>query len=791
MVMKVLHRKLARDLWRMRGQALAVALVVLSGTASYITVASAYRNLLLTRDTYYDQYRFADFFIKIERAPLSAVERLAALPNVRRAEGRIVQDVTVDAGGDDPRTGRISSLPDRPDHALNGIYLATGRYFRPGALNEVIVSDSFADANHLRLGDTIEATVESRKHRLRVVGTALSPEYVYMIRSAQELMPDPERFGILWVSRSFAEMAFDMDGACNDIVGTVADAGALDRTLEQAEKLLKPYGVFAKFKAEDQISNRFLSDEITGLGVSARVTPTLFLGVAAMILFVLLNRMVRQERTQIGLLKAYGHTNLGVALHYVQYALVLGVAGCAGGAIVGQFLSRGLVQLYVKYYSFPVLRSQVFPDVMVSAFAITVAFSTLGAVAAAWKAATIEPAEAMRPQAPRYGHRTLIEFIPALWRRVGFIDKMIFRNIARYRFRAGLSVFGLLIASALLLVGFFTMDSLRYMISFQFERVQREDVRVALEREVGKAGLYELGRFANVRQAEPVLQYPFEAVHGWRTKDIGITGLPQNGELLGLINTAGQPIDVGPGGLVLGSRLAEDLGVAPGDVVRLKPLMGRITSERDVAVTQVVQQYFGSGAYMNIDALSRLLDEPFAMNAALLRMDPGTGRELGRRLKDYPGVAAVDIKEDARAAIENTLEESMGIMNGMLTFFAGLIAFSIIYNSTMVSLMERQRELASLRVLGLSVQEVGSILYRENTLLAVIGIALGIPAGMGLSRLLVTAYDTELYRLPFYIAPKTYMLTVGLSLLFVVLANLAVRRRIQRLDLVEVLKERE
>lgn len=790
--MRVLHKKLLRSIRRSWAQSLAVTMVVLCGIASYICVYSAYLNLGLTRDTYYIQNRFADFEIYLDRAPYSAVFKIEEIPGVRQARARIVRDVNVDIGGvDEPRVGRLISMPNPREPVLNDLVLLSGRYFDAGAQDQVILSDRFAKENRLALGDRIQVSVESKKYSLRIVGYGLSPEYVYMIRNVQELIPSPERFGILWAPEDFAETALDMKEACNNILGTVDDPASMDGILDQADKLLETYGVFAKTRKQDQISNRFLSDEIRGLGVSAKITPTLFLGVAALILLVLLNRMVRTERTQIGLLKAYGYSNWTLAFHYLEYALILAITGCLGGFVVGQWLASQLLKVYVQFYQFPLLEFRMYPDIVTRSMAIAIGFALLGALSAAIRAARIQPAESMRPEAPRFAHQVWLERFPRLWRRLGFVWKMIFRNVSRNAFRAALNVFGVAISTGLLIMGFFTMDAMDFGMRFQFQEVQREDVRISFQTEFGKDAYYDLTRFPHVRRAEPMLEYPFELRAGWRKRDIVVVGLPPRAELQKLMTFAGEETPVGEHGLIVSGYLARELALEPGSPATLKPLMGRIKKERQVTVSKVTEQFLGMSAYMNLETLSRLLDEPFAMNAALLRIEEGSDKAVSREFKDVAGIAAVGFSKDAYQSMLDTLAQSMRITNVTLLIFAGIIAFSIIYNVTSIALAERQRELASLRVLGLTCREVGGILYNENLLLGLIGVGLGIPIGIAICLLLVRVYDNDLYRLPFHIEQRTYVTSVMLTLFFVFLANLAVRRKIHRLDMVEVLKAQE
>lgn len=790
--LSTLNRKLLRDLWKSKGQAVAVAAVILCGIGDFVTISSAYRNLKLTRDTYYREYRFADFWIPLERAPKSAVYRVEAIPGVNRARGRIVKDVNVDiAGSDDPKTGRLISMPDDPQPVLNDICMVSGRYFSGDALDEVILSDRFAKANHVKTGGIIRATINNRKETLRVIGTALSPEYIYAIRSGQEFIPNSEGFGILFVKETFAEMVLDMRDGCNEIVGTVDNPDRLDEIFDRARTVLDPYGVLATTKQYDQISNRFISDEIQGLRVSSKINPSIFLGIAALILTLMLGRMVKRERTEIGLLKAYGHTDFTIMAHYLKFAWIVGVSGWLGGTLLGQWLGHWMIYSYQQFYQFPLLRFRFYGDVTGLSLALALAGSTAGAMIAVVRVLRISPAESMRPEAPRMGGAILLERIGWFWRLMSFSWKMILRNMARYKVRAGVTVLGVALATSILLLGRFIVDSMDRLMHHQFRDVQREDVKVTFESERGQSAIGDLRQLNHVRRVEPLFQYPFEIHSGWRKKELLITSLRPDTQMFRLMDTEGRAVDLSRSGLIVTERTAHELGLRAGDQVVLKPMIGKIKTERTVTVRQPVQQYLGMGAYMNIDALSRLMEENLAVNAALLRIDPGTERLVTRELKAIPGVAGVGIKEMALASFEKTLAASMNIMNGILLTFAGVIAFAIIYNATAITVTERSRELASLQVLGFTLDEVGAIVFRENWLLSIAGVCVGIPLGLALCGWIVYLYNTDLYRLPFYVSGRTYFFTVLSIAVYVTLANWSSRRRIRKLDMVEVLKSRE
>jgi putative ABC transport system permease protein len=790
--MSVLRKKIVRDILRTKGLAITVATVVASGAAIYVAMASAHRNLVLTRDAYYAEYRFADFFVMLEQAPVTARFRLEALPGIREVRCRIVKDVNLDIPGrKGPCTGRIVSMPDRPDPVLNGIAMISGRYFERGTTNEVILSDAFATANKLSPGDLFEASIDNRKHVMRVIGTALSPEYVYTLQGMQDIVPNAASFGVLWVSQTFAEQAFNMQGACNDIVGTVDATANMPKVLDAVERALDSYGVFWSFERKDQVSNNFLSSEIQGLGVNARIMPAIFFGVASLVLLVLLNRIVRQERTQIGLLKAYGYSNLSVAMMYVWYALTISLAGAIVGCLGGQALGNWMIRIYAEFYSFPVLRAEAYPSIMGRAIVLSAVFAVFGALSAARRAVRTLPAEAMRPEAPKPGHRTYMERVPAIWRRLSFTSKMIVRNVSRYKARAAITITGVSLAAALVFIGQFSNSSMHFMIDFQFAQTQLEDVRVGLESERDKDAWRELQRLEGVRRVEPLLEYPFEVRHGLAKKDLAITGMLPGTRMRRVVDTDGRVLSVDHHGVMFDEHLAEQLGVRAGDTVILKALRGRVDTEKEVTVSSIVPQYIGTGAYMDLHTLSRLVEEPFAMNAALLQTDNGAGREVAESLKDVAAVGSVTVKEDAYNALMQTLAGSMAASNFIIMFFASVIACAIIYNAASVSLMERSRELATLRVMGFTQVEVGRILYQENFFLSALGLLLGLPLGVAMCRLIVVAYETDFFRFPWHLDPWSFVKTSVVTLVFVLLANFALHLKIRHLDMISTLKERE
>ena len=788
MVIRTLDRKLLRNLRAMRGQLAAIVLIIACGVASFVTVLTAYRGLKSTRDAYYARYRMADLFASVKRAPRAVLQDLEALPGVRRVEGRIVFDVTLDVEGlSRPASGRVVSVPDRRTAILNDLHLTRGRWFEGDGTGEVIVADRFAALHGLDVGDTLSVLMNNRKQALRIVGRALSPEFVYLIRGAGDVLPDAESFTVLWMSETFAEAVFDFDGACNDFVATLDPFAPLEDVIFEFDRRLDRYGAIGAYGRKDQIANRFLSDEIAGLRGSATMTPTIFLAVAAFTLHMLMARLVATQRTQIALLRAFGYTTAELVRHYLKLALGIGVLGAAAGTGMGIWFGRKVAGIYGEFYSFPILDFSVDAVAVVGGWVVSLLFAGLGAIGALRAVARLTPAEAMQPEAPKAFRRTFLERL-RLFAGLPFPVRMVLRHVARHRMRAAITIGGVALSASILLLAFFSLGATQGLIDHQFRLADRQDVRLAFHEERGRGALLDLLRLPGVRTAEPELDVPVRLVHGQRSRRAGISGLEPGSTLHALLDKDLNRIPVPREGLLLSRKLAQLLDVRPGDEVEVRVLNGK-KPVLSVPVESVVDEYMGTFAYADLHHLSRWVGEEYAVTGA--RLSVTDVRAVGEALKEVPAIASVDFKARTVASFRETLARSQHIFGTVLVLFAGAITFGVVYNTARISLAERARELGTLSVLGFTGAEVRRVLEGESWLLAALALLPGLGVGALFSWLITRLYDTEMFRFPFVIHREMIAKTIGIVLLFTLLANLLVRYRLRRLDMVEILKARE
>mgnify|MGYP001041362509 FL=1 len=788
MAIKALNRKLLRDLLAMKGQAIAIALVIAAGVAMFVMYLSNFESLRRTQQTYYERQRFADIFVTAKRVPERVAERLAEIGGVAAIETRVVADVTLDIPGmDAPSRGRLVSIPSEGRPALNDVFLRSGRWIDPSRPDEVLVSEAFALSHAFEPGDSIAAIINGRRRVLQIVGIALSPEYIYTIPPG-EIIPDDRRYGILWMERKALAAAFNMEGGFNDAVLRLMPGASSSEVIAELDRILAPYGGLGAIPRALQFSHWTLDSELRQLQKFGIIVPSLFLGVAAFILNVALTRALALQRPQIAALKALGYTNLELAWHYLKWALLIAALGAAAGTAAGAWLGSFMIQLYNQYFRFPVLEYRLSGGVAAGAILGSLFIAALGALSAVRRAVRIPPAEAMRPEPPAHYRTSLMERLAG--RRLSHINRIILRNLERQPFRALASLTGISLATAILVVGLFFIDAMDVLKEMQFSFVQRQDVTVTFFEPVSSKALYELRSLPGVVKVEPLRSVPVRLRHGHRSRNLTILGVASIPTLNRIVDRSGNVVTPPPEGLLLSKTLAEILQVSPGERVRVEVLEGA-RPVREVAVAGLVDEFLGLSVYMDGDALHRLMREGDTLSGAYLQVDSAEISRLYRRLKSTPAVAGVGLTIEALRSFERTMAENMGIMTTLTVIFACIIAFGVVYNAARVSLSERSYELASLRVLGFRRAEISLILLGELALLTAAAIPIGAGIGFLMAKGILAAVENELYRFPLVITVQN----VARSALAVVAATafsgLMVRRRLDRLDLVSVLKTRE
>jgi len=787
--MKALNRKLGRDLWRMKGQVFAITLVVVSGVATFIMFTSTMDSLSLTRNRFYRDYRFADVFVNLKRAPESLKEKIQNVPGVHQIETRVSAYVKLDIQGfDEPVTARIISIPDDGKPLLNRLYIKKGRLADPAKDNEVVINENFAQAHGFDLGDRFAAIIHGKWKELTITGIALSPEFVLIMRP-EAMSPDFKHYGILWMGRKALGKSYDMDGAFNDVVLTLyPDANVID-VLAAIDRIVERYGGYGAYARKDQISHRLLNEEFKQLQTSSKIFPTIFICVAGFLLNVVMSRTINTQREQIAALKAFGYANLDIGIHYAKLVVLVISTGLAGGIAAGVWFGKMLGGIYMEVYRFPHLIYTLHPGVIVAALIISIASALVGTLHSLWRAAKQPPAEAMRPEPPAQYRVTLIEKT-GIGRMLTQPSRIIARNIERKPIRTFLSIIGIAVACATMISSGFFKDAVAFMVNVQFVRSQKEDMKVAFTEPTSRRALYELKELPGVQHAETFRTVPARFRFGSRSYKTAINGIEPESRLHLLLDTDLNAISLPPSGIVLNDYLGKFLGVKAGDLLTVEVLEGA-KPVRQVPVVALVKLYLGVMGYMDVTALNRLMREGDAISGAYLVTDPLYSGRLYRNFIDMPRVSGTVLRRNEIRNFHDVQAKGMLFFTFIATLMACSISFGVVYNSARIALSERSRELSSLRVLGYTRGEISYILLGELGLITLIAIPLGFFIGYWLCAYIAQALASDLFRVPLVIETKTYALAAAVVLASATVSGLIVRHKLDHLDLVEVLKTRE
>ena len=787
--MSLLDVKLLRDLRALKSQALAVALVMACGLAMMIVTRSLMLSLTTTRDAYYERHRFAEVFARLKRAPNSVRDQLAAIPGVATVQTSIAIQVTLDVPGlAEPAVGLLNSLPERGAPVLNLPYLRAGRLPQSQSRttrSELAVSEAFADAHGLKPGATLSAVLNGRRQMFELSGIALSPEFVFEAPPGAAL-PDNKTYGVFWAPYKELATAFQLYGAFNNVALTLAPGASEGEVIAAVDRIIAPYGGRGAYGRANHPSHRRLDDELRVLQGLSISFPLVFLSVAAFMVNSVMSRQVALQREQIAMLKACGFSNAQVGAHYFKFSLAIVVVGVGLGVIAGVFLGGKLVNMYHLFFRFPQLDFLLDTHVLVAAAVVSSLAAFAGVAGAVWRAVHLPPAEAMRPEAPANFRPAFLErFRAARWFSASF--RMALRNIQRRPVRSALTCLALALATGILIVPNTFRDGIAYVLDFQWDVVQRQTVTLSLVEPQAARAIADFRHLPGVELAEPFRFVPVELRAGPIVRRMMLQGLSAHATLSRVIDARPAQFTLPERGIVVSAKLAEILQVKPGDEIIVHTLEGE---ERELAVPLVglAEDFAGTAAYMEIHAVNRLMLEGDRINGAHLVVAAGLWGKFLRAVKNTPRAAGCVIKASIREGFRQTTAQSIGLLQKMYMMFAVIVAFGIIYNSARISLSERARELATLRVLGFTRGEVGAVLVGELVLLTLVALPLGLVIGSGFAHGVLAAVNTETVRLPVVLTASNFAFAVAVVAVASALSALFAARKLADIDLVSALK---
>lgn len=787
--MTAMSIKLLREIKHLRGQLVAIILVIGCGSATFIMSRSMHHSLQLTLQDYYEKERYADVFVTLKRAPQTLDAQLRGIEGISAVETRTMFNVLVDVPDlPEPASATLISLPADRELALNELHMVSGRRVTLGSEHEVIAYAPFAEANQLVPGDTIGAVINGRWKRLVIVGTAISPEYIIVMHPGS-LMLDNKRNGVLWMSEDVVQSSYDMRGAFNSVTIGVYPGASVPDVLARVDDVLRPFGSWGATGRDDQSSHRFVTDEIKQLEVTALIIPMIFLGVAIFLLNIALMRLVSTQRTAIAILKAFGYGNTQIALHYIGFSLVAVAGGTIVGMAVGNYLGVGLAGWYMEFYRFPRLVFEMPAGVITGSVLMSMVAAVVGAVSAVRAAVRMPPADAMRPEAPRSFKPGVFERL-GTWLRLSPVSAMIVRNIERRWVKSGVAVIMIGLSTAILVLAGFMFDAMDHMIALQWDHGQREDAMVTFMLPLTSSARYDVVHLPGVRHVEPFRTIGVDVLHGRQRYRTFVTTIDSTAVLKRVIDDRGRILRVPDDGLVLTQYLATRLGYAVGDVVTLVVLEGA-RDTMHVPLVGTVREFLGSQGYMSSTAMAEMLDEQGSISGAYLAIDPSSMPAFKSQIKRTPVVAGSLVRQVALQSFKDVYVQNIWITSTYIVILSCVIAFGVVYNSARIALSERATELASLRILGFTKGEIAVILLGEQIVLTLIGIPFGLVAGFVMCWWITVGVEADIFRIIFVFTTQNAGKAAAVITIVTFLSGLLIRRRLVKLDLIAVLKSRE
>ncbi len=787
--MSPLDRKLSRDLWRIKGQALAIALVIAVGVLLLIMMNGLVNTLEETRRAYYERYRLAEMFAPMERAPQRVVQAAASIPGVDHVAGRVIGDALIDMPDIAvPIRAQTVSLPDIDKIHLNAMVMTAGRLPDVQHHDEIVLLRAFAQAHQLQPGDGLHATMNGVQRRFDIVGIAQSPEFLYTTPPG-ELVPDDSRFAVIWMSEEALAAAYDLDGAFNQLLFTVDDDTSSSAILDDIDTLLEPYGGTGAYLRKDHISDRFVSEEISGLKVSAVNVPPVFLGVAAFLLYIVVSRMIQSEREEIGLLKAFGYTSFEISFHYLKLVLLIAIAGAFIGSLGGIAAGKAMAGFYQQYYKFPFLVFQIQPGAFVAGFLVSILAASLGSLWVLRQVFKLTPAVAMRPAAaPDYsGTGRFGDWLKAIFDQP---SRMVLRRLQRQPLKALLAITGIAFGMALSAGMASIMASFNYIQDAAFSRIDRSDASLSFIHPLAETSLLEVQHIEGIFQVEAFRSVPVILRKDQQQYRGEVFGLSPDAQLYRALDNQLRPVPLPPQGIVLSSALARILNAQLGDHIDIAVREGR-RPVLNVPVAGIADSLLGSPAYMRLETLNRYLYEPGRVSGAYLTLDALHAEAIYRQIKNMPSVIGMALKSETMAAFERVVNQGAGAMRFIMAAIAAVITFGIIYNSARIAFAERERDLASLRVIGFTRGETSFVLLGELALITLAALPIGILLGYFFATAIAEGFSTDIYQIP----PLYDARSVGTAGASVVIASLVsgwlVKRDIDRIDMVSALKSKE
>ncbi len=780
--------KLVREILGAKVRFIAITLVVMIGVMIFIASSMSYRNLKTSYEYTYEKLHFADFQVKAERVPSYTLERLAKIPGVSLMTPRVRKDVSVVMPGGKKLMGRTIGIPtSRP--MVNDLLVKKGRFFKEGDRLACIAESHFADFYELEPGDTLDYVRQGVRIPIEIIGVAGNPEYLVLAGDKSDFSPvlSASTMAIFWVPLETGQWMADMPDLCNQVLFTVDDYDNVDVQIAQAEEIMKNTGIEEVNTWEEHPGNKMLQLDLDGMKSFALFFPLLFLGIACFSIYILLSRLVYTQRPFIGVMRAMGYRRGQILQHYLSFALMIGVLGALLGALSGYGLSYLITSIYAKTLGFPLIKIDVYWSVLFQGMVLSLAFCAFAGFVPAAKSARLDPSKAMRGETlETVFHQPLLERIIPPMKKLPMFIKVPIRNMFRNRRRTVFTLLGLIFSVMIVLVFLAVLDTAGDALNRGFNLNNRFDMVAIFLGGRDAAVINRVQRVEGISKVEPTTGYNVKLTWNGGSSETVMMGVEPDTDMRKFYTPDRKPVELAEGRVLLNQYYKLKKGVKEGQRIKLKTSW----REKTFIVGPFIEEPMGNVLYVSrSDAQELLAHGMMSRGSFYIQTLLGGQAKVREGLQKIPGMAAIiDLEE-----IKREVNQYMGLMNiivYVMLVFALLMAFTLTFNTITINILEREREIATIRTIGTEPWKISAMTTLENVIFGLLAIVPGILLGILVGRYAMSLQQTDFMTLTLIVNPTSYVL-VGVGIIVILLiCQVPSLRYVKRVELATATKER-
>ena len=779
-----LNKKLLRDLLENKGANLAAIVVVSIAIMLFVGASISLNTLIDSKDVAYELNNFPDVYARLISISDKKISSLQNIDKIKSFEPRLVEELKI---ANTNKTIRMMSITKN----IGKYVLVEGSAPRENAF-EILIDEKFAEANNYKIGQDITVISNGVKKNMKICGTMFTAEGIYSIRDNSTIMPNYSIFSLAFTDIASLQRLTGKN-YYNEILFDLKDEVEFKDVKNDIKREIENYGLINLYPQDDQVSDTMIDGEIDEQRSLMIVMPVIFLSVAILVMGIMVKRIIEQQRMQIGILKSFGYSDFQVGFHYASYCLIIGLIGGIIGCVCGVGFGHIMLSTYRVFFNMKFINNHSQSQLFIMGIALSSTFSVAAGINAATKAVKIMPSEAMRQEAPKSAKKMFFEALPVFNMVFNSRGKMSVRNISRNKKRSFFIILGIALAFAISVLPWSLLELMDKMIFDRYRYTEKYDIKIFLNGFTSKSGGENaLNSMNKIQYKQGILEVPVTLEYQGVREDTVTIGLQQDGRLYTVVDDDKNKVDIPSGMIVLSEKLAEKLKADVGDYISLKSPYSKYKEDKHyIKVGKIVKQSIGMNGYLDITYLSNILGYEDMCNSILLKVeDENYIYDLREKFQDLEKIVSIQSKLENMNQIRQRME-TMYSMIYFMAIIAAAMTFAIVYNTFVVVLLERQREISTLMVLGMKEKDVLSIISLEQNITSIIGVILGFPIAKLFIIIMSKTIITDTFTMPTDMSLNSVLIALILLVISAVSAQLLASRKLNNIEIVDVLKSGE